>query len=119
MEEEKNLDEINPDEKTLEESLDTFVLDDTEYKTINTRKFQSRKPYSPVDYRIIKAFIPGTIIVIKVKAGQKVKAGETLVVFEAMKMDNNIICPFDTVVKKINVKAGDLVTKETVIMELK
>ena len=106
------------DEKYIEENYDTFSLNVSDYKTKLTRKYLNRKKWAPHDPSLIKVFIPGTITSVVVKKGQKVKAGEPLVSFEAMKMDNIIVAPFNAVVKEVNVKVGDLVTKETVLIRL-
>jgi pyruvate carboxylase subunit B len=59
--------------------------------------------------------IPGMIIEYKVKIGDKVKMGDTVVVLEAMKMFNNLSAPCDGVVKIIDFKAGDPVAKGDVL----
>lgn len=107
------------EEKYYEENLQTFILNDTEYRTLLTRKYLARKPFVPENPKLIKVFIPGTILEIPVKSGHKVKAGDPIIVFEAMKMNNIIVAPFNTTIKKINVKVGETVTKDTVLIELK
>ena len=47
--------------------------------------------------------MPGTILQVKVSEGQAVKAGDTLFVLEAMKMENEIVAPCDGTVKSISV----------------
>lgn len=54
----------------------------------------------------VKSPLPGTIIKVNVKPGDPVKAGQTLVVLEAMKMENNIDADRDGVVKSVNVQTG-------------
>lgn len=53
--------------------------------------------------------MPGRVIKINVAEGQEVMKGDVLLVVEAMKMENAIICPGDGVVDKIEVGLGDLV----------
>lgn len=60
----------------------------------------------------IKAPLPGTITQICVEVGQEVKAGDTLVVLEAMKMANNIEAEADGKVTAICVKQGQAVLEE-------
>ena len=60
----------------------------------------------------VKAPLPGTITGINVKVGQEVKAGDTLVVLEAMKMANNIEAEKDGKVTAICVKVGQAVMEE-------
>ena len=57
----------------------------------------------------VDAPMPGKIIEVKVSVGQAVKAGDTLLILEAMKMQNEIAAPADGTVKAINVSAGQSV----------
>ncbi len=66
----------------------------------------------------IKAPLPGIIIKIMVKEGDEVKAGDTLMMMEAMKMENNIQTEKAGIVKSIKVKEGDNVLQEEVLIEL-
>jgi biotin carboxyl carrier protein len=59
--------------------------------------------------------IPGMILEFKKQVGDKVKAGDTVVVLEAMKMFNNLAAPCDGTVKSINMKAGDSVSKGDIL----
>ena len=59
--------------------------------------------------------IPGMIIEYKKKVGDKVKAGDTIVVLEAMKMFNNLDAPCDGVIINIDHKAGDSVSKGSIL----
>ncbi|MBP5499836.1 MAG: acetyl-CoA carboxylase biotin carboxyl carrier protein subunit [Bacteroidales bacterium] len=54
-----------------------------------------------------KSPLPGTILSINVTIGQSVQAGDVAIVLEAMKMENNINCGRDGVVKAIYVQKGD------------
>ena len=53
----------------------------------------------------VKAPMPGNILDVKVAAGASVKAGDVLVILEAMKMENEIVAPQDGTVASVNVKA--------------
>ena len=64
----------------------------------------------------IKAPLPGTITQICVEVGQEVKAGDTLVVLEAMKMANNIEAEADGKVTAICVKPGQAVLEEDALV---
>jgi propionyl-CoA carboxylase alpha chain len=61
--------------------------------------------------------MPGLVISIAVHEGQDVKAGETLAVVEAMKMENVLKAERDGVVKKISAKPGDSLPVDAVILE--
>lgn len=65
----------------------------------------------------IKAPMPGLIIDMRVKEGDHVKAGDPLLILEAMKMENIIKAPGDSVVKSLKVKKGDSVEKNQVLIE--
>ena len=57
----------------------------------------------------INAPMPGTIVDVKVKAGDKVTNGTVVAVLEAMKMENDIVCDRDGVVASVNVAKGDFI----------
>ena len=65
----------------------------------------------------IKAPMPGLVIHLKVNEGDLVKAGDTLLILEAMKMENSIKASGDGVVKKVKVKKGDSVEKNQALIE--
>jgi biotin carboxyl carrier protein len=65
----------------------------------------------------IKAPMPGLIIDLKVKVGDLVKIGESLLILEAMKMENVIKSPGDGVVRLVKIKKGDSVEKGQVLIE--
>lgn len=65
----------------------------------------------------LKAPMPGLVLKIEVEVGQSVKEGETLVVLEAMKMENVLKSPSDVIVKSIAVKEGNAVEKNQVLIE--
>ncbi len=53
--------------------------------------------------------MPGKVVKVNVKPGDKVAKGDRLVVVEAMKMENSIVSPRDAVIEKVNVKQGHMV----------
>ena len=61
--------------------------------------------------------MPGLLVSLAVKQGQAVKAGETLAVVEAMKMENVLKAERDGAVKKIHQKAGDSLAVDQMILE--
>lgn len=63
----------------------------------------------------VKAPMPGTILAVKANAGQAVKAGDVIVVLEAMKMENDIVAPCDGTVKEIVVTKGTTVNTDDVL----
>ena len=70
----------------------------------------AEKPAAPVATgKPVVAPLPGTINDIKVKVGDKVNAGDTVVILEAMKMQNNIEAESAGTIASINVNKGDAV----------
>ncbi len=104
-------------EKT-ENKLENFTIGGMYYKTLLTKKFKNRQPYEEPDSRFIKAFIPGTIVDIQVKKGQKVSENEPLLLLEAMKMRNIITAPVSGKIKRIAVRKGEVVSKNQLLIEM-
>lgn len=92
-------------------------VDGMEYDTTLTSKFKNRKSYVPANHKLIRAFIPGTIVKVSTKRGRKVEEGDDLLVLDAMKMLNKITAPFDGKIKAVNVKKGQMVSKNFVMIE--
>jgi propionyl-CoA carboxylase alpha chain len=67
--------------------------------------------------KLVLCPMPGLVVSIAVKEGQEVKAGDTVAVVEAMKMENVLRAEIDGVVKKINAKQGDSLAVDAVILE--
>ena len=63
----------------------------------------------------VNAPIPGTILDFKVKAGAAVKAGDVVMILEAMKMENEISAPQDGTIASIDVRKGDTVNSGDVL----
>jgi biotin carboxyl carrier protein len=99
--------------------MESLIVQGAKYDTTLTRKFKNRKVWVPHNPNIITSFIPGTIIDIMAKTGQKVKAGIPILVLEAMKMHNNVLMPFDGEIVKINVQRDEIVPKNHVMVEIK
>lgn len=64
----------------------------------------------PVSGETISAPMPGTILDIKISEGQSVKAGDILLILEAMKMENEIVSPKDGVVNRIHTSKSSTVS---------
>jgi len=99
--------------------ITTFRVFIAEYKTTLTKKYKNRKKWSPPDRNQILSIIPGTINEILVEENQKVKAGETLLILEAMKMANRITMPCNGIITKIHVKQGEVIPKRHLMIEIR
>ena len=65
----------------------------------------------------VDAPLPGNVLNVKVSVGQAVKAGDVLVIIEAMKMENEVAAPCDGVVKQIVANKGAVVaTGDTLLV---
>lgn len=67
----------------------------------------------------IEAPMPGNIWKVEVKEGQEVKAGDVLLILEAMKMENEILAPVDGVVASVHVAQGASVNGGDILVSLK
>ena len=76
------------------------------------------KAAAPAGGTSVTAPMPGNILDIKVTQGQMVAAGQTLVILEAMKMENEIQAPVDGTVASINVSKGSSVESGAVLVVL-
>ena len=67
---------------------------------------------------VVHAPMPGIIVSLEVKEGDVVMEGDTVLILEAMKMENSINCPKNGVVKSIFVEKGSAVEKNKLLVEL-
>ena len=67
----------------------------------------------------VLAPMPGTILKVLKSDGDQVKAGEVVLVLEAMKMENEILAPIDGTVASLNLSAGGTVAGGDVLFEVK
>ena len=98
---------------------ESLIVQGAKYPTTLTNKFRNRKVWQPHNPNIIKSFIPGTIIDVMIKTGQKVKGGTPILVLEAMKMHNNVLMPFNGEIVRINVKRDEIIPKNHLMVEIK
>lgn len=101
-----NIELLSKDEKnyhvtTLYNSFDIEVIDpETRYKN-------SRKGSEDDDHAYISTPMPGKVVKILVKEGDKVKGGDTVIIVSAMKMESEYKVVKDRTITKILVKEGD------------
>ncbi len=73
---------------------------------------------APAGSITVEAPMPGKVLSVNVKAGDKVEAGDVLLILEAMKMQNEIMAPEDGTVSDVRVSAGDTVATGDVMVVL-
>ena len=66
----------------------------------------------------VTAPLPGSVVAVKVKAGDAVKAGQQLLIIEAMKMENEVLAPADGTVSAVHVAAGQAVQQGDALVDL-
>lgn len=66
----------------------------------------------------VTAPMPGSVTVVNVKAGDAVKAGQTLIIIEAMKMENEVLAPADGTVTAVHVSGGQAVQQGDALLDL-
>jgi acetyl-CoA/propionyl-CoA carboxylase biotin carboxyl carrier protein len=67
---------------------------------------------------VLRSPMPGTVLAVKVAEGDRVAAGQPLVVVEAMKMEHTVTAPVDGVVSRLPVRAGARVALDAVLAEI-
>ena len=99
----------------------------SEKKTSKTPTLIRREVPRPKDAHVIqkdavavkvKAPLPGIILQVIVKAGDYVKRGDTLLVYEAMKMENKLTAEKEGTVKSVLVSPGDSILQGSVLLEM-
>ena len=66
----------------------------------------------------VKAPLPGNIMKIFVKEGDKISVDDNLLIYEAMKMENTLKSEKSGIIKSIKVKEGDAVLQDSVLLEI-
>ena len=89
-------------------------LDDNE----KTNQGKAPKQARPTHDGCVTTAMPGTIIDIKVKVGDSVTAGDSVIVIEAMKMENEIQASKSGIVVAIHVANGDSVSPNETLIEI-
>jgi len=87
-------------------------------KSSSSSKNASGRP-RPSHEGCVTTAMPGSIVDVKVKAGDKVNAGDAVLVIEAMKMENEIQAPKSGIVVAVHVSKGDTVTPDESLLEIR
>ena len=104
-------------EQILVETLTETVP--TEAAVVDARRASkgSKRPKASKEGHLTSS-MPGTVVEIMVKAGDKVKAGDPVLVIEAMKMENEVPAPVSGTVRAVNVAKGDSVNPDEALVEI-
>lgn len=95
----------------------SFIVDESVYETTINKKFANRKNWERPNPKFILSFLPGTILDMYVKAGDKIELGAPLLLFEAMKMHTVVNAPLSGTIKAVNVEAGNKIPKGFLMIE--
>ena len=106
------------EKKHQQEEYVDFVVTARKYKTLLTAMYKRRPMWHKPSAGEVVSHLPGTIIKIMVEEGQAVEAGQLLLIHEAMKMQNRVIAPISGVVVELNVKEGDKITKNHLMVKI-
>lgn len=94
-------------------------VDDAQYETYSTVKFEHRKRWENPDKGEIFAQIAGTIRHLYIEPKMHVKQNDKLLILEAMKMQNEFLSPIEGVIQEIYVNIGQNVAKGDVLLKIK
>jgi pyruvate carboxylase subunit B len=96
-----------------------LLIDDTPYETEIPEKGLTGLFKGISDPLEVRAVIPGTIVEIKVRKGQRISDGQVLLVLEAMKMYNEVEAKIDGKIEEITVSTGDRVEKGQLMIQIR
>jgi len=105
-----------PEEILVETLVETVP---TEGGMLDTKRASkgSRRPRAAKEGDVTSS-MPGTVIDVMVNAGDKVKAGDPILVIEAMKMENEVPAPISGAIKAVHVSKGDSVNPDEALVEI-
>ena len=104
---------ITPEKK----SITRIVRSKKESPNLDVLSSEGKKPVAATPGTVVSP-IPGLVLAIKVKIGDKVKTGDTIIVLEAMKMESDIASTATGTVKKIHVKEQQSIQESDPIIEV-
>jgi biotin carboxyl carrier protein len=88
---------------------------------LNERKRRSGRSRAKAESsgpEIIKAFMPGKIVQVGVRPGDRVTPGSSVLIIEAMKMENEMFCRSAGIVRAVHVRAGQAVENDALLVEI-
>jgi len=105
-------------EKTIQETKTPKLVRPKVIPAGGQERARTSKPTGKKGVGVVKAPLPGTILELKVKVGDEVKSGDTLLIMEAMKMENNIKSDKSGKVVSVKINNGDSVLEGDVLVEI-
>jgi biotin carboxyl carrier protein len=90
--------------RALKRSISTFTVGRRPAKTLR------------LDKGVVAASMPGKAVLVRVKAGDNVKAGDVLLVLESMKMENEVVSQIGGSVKEVRISEGDAVNRGEIMV---
>ena len=100
------------------EKGEAILLDEYEIVSPKAAPAPASAPAVNAGESAVKAPLPGVVVAVKAQVGQAVKAGEAVVIIEAMKMENEIVAPVAGTVKAIYVQKGASVQTDAPLFEI-
>ena len=94
-----------------------LTIESTKYNTLLNKKFENRKKWVKPNPKQILSYLPGTILDIFVEQDDEVEEGTPLFILEAMKMKNKVFSHMTGRIKALNIKLGEIVPKNKVLVE--
>ena len=117
---EDNIAEVDVNGSIYQVELEEEVKTTKTPKLVRSRPIQTKevKQKPATGFSKVEAPLPGTIMKITVKEGDEVKKGQTIMIMEAMKMENNVLAEKDGRINKVRVSEGDAVLQGDILVEI-
>ena len=103
----------------MRDLMKKLLIDDTYYETEIPENIWVGRIKGRSDPYEVRAIIPGTIVDIKVRKGQRISGGQVLLILEAMKMYNEIEAKIEGKIEEIRVSEGDKVEKDQLMIRIR
>jgi biotin carboxyl carrier protein len=104
--------------RELEADADMAHTQSEEKPTPEKQEAPPVQPHAGGGNAVIRAPMAGTILKIHATPGQKVSQGDTLLVLEAMKMENEVVAPEDGVIQEVHVRENERVASDQLLVTL-
>lgn len=105
--------------KLYEVEVESVSEQTASIQPVPTAAAPSPTPAQPTEGVMLKAPMQGTILDVKVKAGDSVKKGQCIFILEAMKLENEIVSPATGIISSISVTKGQAVNNQDVLAVIK